>query len=87
MAQIRAYEPPEDWLLPDEQTDDQHKLARVEREVKQAIERVPTVVAGFKGQRDEQSTIVSVQPIVVPLEATRSGDRLRSIFDKINEPI
>jgi hypothetical protein len=51
-----AYEPPESWLLPAEQSDDQRRIGKLERELKHAQTRLPQLEIAFP-QSDDQELI------------------------------
>jgi hypothetical protein len=68
IAKIEAYEPAAEWLLPVEQTDDQRKITKLERDLKQALSPSPNIVAGFDNFDEATSEIRVIRPIVQPLD-------------------
>lgn len=49
-----AYEPPESWLLPVEQSDDQRRIGKLERELKHAQTRLPQLEIAFPQSEGQQ---------------------------------
>lgn len=82
MAGLTALEPKESWLLPPEQTDDQKKVGRLERELKQALEKHPRVEIEFHGA-DADRKIVLYMPKLPKLEQS-IADRLAAHYIGIN---
>jgi hypothetical protein len=67
IAKIQAYEPRAEWLLPVEQTDDQRKITRLERDLEKALSRSPRIVAGFDDIDEAMSEIRLIRPVLQPL--------------------
>jgi hypothetical protein len=67
IAQIEAYEPDANWLLPIEQTDDQREITKLKRELKEALSHSPNIVAGLD-KLDEAYEIRVIRPVVQPLD-------------------
>jgi hypothetical protein len=68
VAKIQAYEPLADWLLPAEQTDDQRKITKLERDLEQALSRSPRIVAGFDNIDESTSELRLIRPVLQPLD-------------------
>jgi PIN domain len=68
IAGIDAHAPLEEWLLPVEQTDDQRKITRLERDLERALSQSPNIVAGFNNFDEGASEIRIIVPIVRPLD-------------------
>jgi len=51
---LRAISPPDDWLLPPEQTDDQRRISQLERQLEQALSNRPKIVAAIGGRQQSQ---------------------------------
>jgi hypothetical protein len=68
IAKIQAHGPPPEWLLPDEQTDDQRTIARLERDLEQALSRSPKIVARFDEIDEATFEIRVIRPAVQPLD-------------------
>jgi hypothetical protein len=79
IAKILAHGPPPEWLLPDEQTDDQRKIARLERELEQERSHHPKIAAGFDNMDETTSEIRVIRPVVHPLHPQIAG-RLAAEF-------
>jgi hypothetical protein len=73
IAKIPAYGPRPDWLLPDEQTDDRRKIARLERELERALSRNPRITAGFDKIDEAASEIRVIRPVLHPLHPLLAG--------------
>jgi hypothetical protein len=69
MAGIKAHEPLENWLLPAEQTDDQRKISKLERDLLQTRSRYPTIVADFENVDPVTRELALLKPVLQPLEA------------------
>ena len=67
LAKIGAYEPCAEWLLPAEQTDDQRKITKLERDLEQALSRSPRIIAGFDNIDEATSEIRVICPVLQPL--------------------
>jgi hypothetical protein len=70
IAKIESFSPPDTWLLPIEQTDDQRKISKLERDLEQALSRFPKIVAGFENFDEQTSEIQLIRPILPPLDST-----------------
>jgi hypothetical protein len=68
IARVEAYEPPAEWLLPVEQTDDQRKITKLERDLEQALNRTPRIIAGFHDFDEATSEIKLIKPVLPPLQ-------------------
>jgi hypothetical protein len=75
IAKIEAYAPPEEWLLPVEQTDDQRKITRLERDLERVLSQSPKITAGFDNFDEATSEIRIIVPVVRPLDPQQM-DRL-----------
>jgi hypothetical protein len=75
IAKIEAYSPLEEWLLPVEQTDDQRKITRLERDLERALSQSPKITAGFDNFDEATSEIRVIVPVVRPLDPQQM-DRL-----------
>jgi hypothetical protein len=82
IARIEAYEPAAEWLLPVEQTDDQRKITKLERDLKQALSQRPTIVARFENFDEATSEIRAIQPIVPPLDPEQVDRLTRGYLKK-----
>lgn len=79
LAKVEAIEPPEDWHLPAETTDEQRKIAHLERDLERARNTFPKIVAGF-GVAEAQVTSVSFDvPVLAPLNEN-AVDALTQIY-------
>lgn len=67
IAGMKAYEPLADWLLPVEQTDDQRKITKLERDLELALSRSPRIDAGFDNIDEATSEIRVIRPVLSPL--------------------
>ncbi|HEX8480796.1 MAG TPA: PIN domain-containing protein [Allosphingosinicella sp.] len=63
---LTAYEPPASWLLPPEQTEDQKKAARLERQLQEAVERQPRIEITFAKAANGHLTLY--RPKLPPLD-------------------
>jgi hypothetical protein len=59
---------PAEWLLPVEQTDDQRKITKLERDLEHALSHRPKIVAGFAEIDEANSEIRVIRPLVQPLD-------------------
>jgi PIN domain len=75
IAKIEAYEPAAEWLLPIEQTDDQRKITKLERDLERALSQSTNIIAGFDNFDETVSEIRIILPILRPLDAQQT-DRL-----------
>lgn len=69
IAKLDAYEPAEEWLLPVEQTDDQRTIAKLQGDLKRALNQAPSIVAGFNGIDEITSEIRAIRPLLEPLDS------------------
>jgi hypothetical protein len=67
---IRTYEPPDTWLLPDERTDDQRKIAQLERMLDKALSDRPRILVSLGTLEDPQERFNLTIPILSPLPAS-----------------
>jgi hypothetical protein len=68
IANVQAHEPPAEWLLPLEQTDDQRKITKLERDLEQALSRTPKIVAAFDNIDEATFEIRVIRPVLQPLD-------------------
>jgi hypothetical protein len=68
IAGIDAYAPADAWLLPAEQTDDQRKSTRLERDLERALSQSPKIIAGFDSIDEATSEIRIIVPVLRPLD-------------------
>jgi hypothetical protein len=73
-----AYEPPESWLLPLEQSDDERKIAKLKRDLSQALETRPRIEVSIGGVAPDGS-ITLIRPVLEPL-STDLVSRLASLY-------
>jgi hypothetical protein len=66
---IEVFEPPEEWLLPPEQTDSQRKIAQLERALERATNQFPRITASFGPLESPKESFAFVVPFLQPLEA------------------
>jgi hypothetical protein len=85
VMKLKAHEPPADWLLPDEKTDDQRKITKLERDIEALSNRTPRISAGFDAIDDTTSDITLVQPILKPL-APDVADELSAAYLAAHPP-
>jgi hypothetical protein len=85
VAGILAHEPPAGWLLPSEQTDDQRKIAKLERDLQQAIAGSPRIVAGFEDNGARGEEIHLPVPLLEPL-AEEKAETLSEYYLKGHPP-
>jgi hypothetical protein len=68
IAGIEAHEPPSEWLLPIEQTDDQRRITKLERDLERALSQWPNIVAKFNDLDESTSEIRVISPVLQPLD-------------------
>jgi hypothetical protein len=68
IAKVLGHKPLDEWLLPIEQTDDQRKITKLERDLERALNRFPQVDAGFHNINSISSEIHVIRPILRPLD-------------------
>ncbi len=67
MAGIGAYTPKPEWLLPVEQTDDQRKIKRLERDLEQVLSQTPKIVASIDDVDQTTREVRLFRPVAEPL--------------------
>ena len=68
IAGLESYEPPPEWMLPVEQTEEQRKVTSLERDLKRALSSSPTIIAGFDNYDETNSEVRVVVPVLQQLE-------------------
>jgi len=64
---VQAFEPPQSWLLPEERTDDQRKIAQLERQLANAMSDFPRIVVAFGPLESPKDRFDFVVPLLEPL--------------------
>ncbi|KQM27901.1 hypothetical protein ASE57_06060 [Sphingomonas sp. Leaf11] len=78
-AGLKAHTPPASWLLPEEQTDEKRRLSQVERDLKAALDRRPSVRIAFPDAVD--GVVLHVSPILLPLSAIVQDRLVKRVLD------
>jgi hypothetical protein len=79
LANIKAFEPLESWLLPLEKTDEQRKISELEKKLERALASSPKIIAGFDKADEPQSIIEILVPLLDELD-TNTVDRLTAAY-------
>lgn len=85
ISNIRAHEPRPEWLLPVEQTDDQRKITKLERDLEQALSQIPKIVTGFDNFDEATSEIQIIRPVLRPLDSNLIN-RLSTLYLEDHPP-
>ncbi|HEY4944118.1 MAG TPA: PIN domain-containing protein [Rhizomicrobium sp.] len=68
VAGVDAIKPPDEWLLPEEQTDDQRKVSQLTRDLDRALSTRPRIVAGFDHFEEETGTVRVILPVLPQID-------------------
>jgi hypothetical protein len=68
IANIEALEPPDDWFLPAEKTDDQRKVSQLERDLERALSTVPRIIVAVDSMKQETGCVDLYVPILPQIE-------------------
>lgn len=79
---IQAYEPPETWLLPEERTDDQRKIAQLERMLENALSDRPRILASLGTLDEPRESFEFFIPVVEPLPETMQAKLVSAYLDR-----
>ncbi|HZL30718.1 MAG TPA: PIN domain-containing protein [Pseudolabrys sp.] len=79
LANIKAFEPMEDWHLPKEKTDEQRKITELEENLERALASSPKIITGFDRTDESRSKIEISVPILDELD-TNAVARLTAAY-------
>ncbi|MDB5360085.1 MAG: hypothetical protein JWO51_1382 [Rhodospirillales bacterium] len=74
IARIAAHKPPDNWLLPDETSDDQKKISQLERQLEKALSTSPSIVVAINGLIAPGGSLVFEIPIVQALDPSDANN-------------
>lgn len=81
LAGLNALQPPSDWLLPPEQTDDQRRLASLERDLEQARNAKPRISMSVDGM-SQDGLLILPRIILPPLSPTTVNALTQMLVDR-----
>lgn len=79
---VRAYEPPESWQLPVEQTDDKRRIGQLERDLTRALNTFPAIVASFGSLDSPKERFEFIAPVLPSLTAEQQHKLVASYLDR-----
>lgn len=80
IANIEALEPPDDWFLPAEKTDDQRRVSQLERDLERALSAAPRIVVALESMNQDTSCVDLYVPILPQIEQHLVEDLANTYF-------
>ena len=79
---LPAVEPPQSWLLSDEETEDKKKIRQLERALDRAMSAFPSIVASFGSLDVPKERFEFIAPVLSPLTSEMRGRLVASYLDR-----